>query len=81
MESGERFRPNNELLFLAVDGVALEEGIELFQLNTVFLELFIFGAEVAGWGFALCPSLRAFQDNLFAHRSIMPKGVVRVKAT
>ena len=64
-----------------MDGVALKEGIELFQLNTVFLELFIFCAEVAGWGFALSPSLRALQDDLFAHQGIMPEGVVRVKAT
>ena len=54
-------------------GVALEEGIKLSQLNTVFLELFVLCAEVAGWGFALGPCFRAFKDDLFAHIKTMPE--------
>ena len=54
-------------------GVALEEGIKLSQLNTVFLELFVLCAEVAGWGFPLGPCFRAFKDDLFAHRKMMPE--------
>lgn len=54
-------------------GVALKEGIKLSQLNTVFLELFVLCAEVAGWGFTLGPCFRAFKDDLFAHRKNMPE--------
>ena len=54
-------------------GVALEKGIKLSQLNTVFLELFVLCAEVAGWGFTLGPCFRAFKDDLFAHRKRMPE--------
>ena len=62
-------------------GVALEEGIKLSQLNSVFLELFVLCAEVAGWGFALSPCLSAFKDNLFAHNVVMPEEAGQVKAT
>ena len=64
-----------------MDGVALEEGIELSQFNPVFLELFVLCAEVSGRGFALGPCLRAFKDDLFAHEEMMPEAGVKVKAT
>lgn len=51
-----------------MEGVTLEERIELFQFNTIFLKLFILGAEVAGGGFALGPCFCAFKDDLLAHK-------------
>ena len=73
---GLRKARKRRLFFLAVDGVALEEGIKLPQFNTVFLKLFVLCAEVAGWGFALGPCFRAFKDDLFAHVEIMPEAGV-----
>ena len=61
------------LLFLAVDRVAAQEGIELFQLNSLLLELFIFGAEVTRRGFPLRFGFRALQNDLLAHGEIMPR--------
>lgn len=56
-----------------MEGVALEKGIELFQLNTVFLELFVLCAEIAGWGFTLRPGFGALENDLFAHGVRLPK--------
>ena len=55
------------LLLLAVDGVTAEEGIELFQLNPLLLQLFILGAEVAGRGFSLGLGFSALEDDLLSH--------------
>lgn len=73
--------PARGLLFLAVDSVALEEGVEFFQFNPVLLKLLILRAEVTGWGFSLRPCLRAFENDLLAHTATMNGKGGRVKAS
>jgi len=70
---GQSKARKGRLFFLAVESVALEEGIELFQFNTIFLELFVLRAEITGRGFPLGPCFRAFKDDLFAHKGKMPE--------
>ena len=71
-----------DLLFLAVDGVTTEEGVELFQLNPLLLKLLVLGAKVARRGFSLRSGFRALENDLITHKSeIVPRLVVWVKAT
>ena len=79
--SGEKEESRESLLFLAVNGVAAQEGIKLLQLDPLFLELFILGAEVARGGFALRLGLCALQNDLLAHPERMPRECLGVKAT
>jgi len=57
------------LFFLAVESVAFQKGIELFQFNPVLLKLLILGAEVTRWGFPLRPCFCAFENDLLTHRN------------
>ena len=64
---GKRPRDGARLFLFAVDGVAAQEGIELFQLNPFFLKLFVLGAEITGCGFSLSLGFRALENDLLAH--------------
>ena len=50
----------NELLFLAMEGVTTKKGVEFSEFDSLFLELLIPSAEVAGRGLSLGTGFGAF---------------------
>ena len=50
----------NDLLFLAMESVATKKGVELSEFDSLFLELLVPSAEVAGRGLSLGTGFSAF---------------------
>jgi len=65
---GQAKARRRSLFFLAVESVAFQEGVELFQFNPVLLKLLVLGAEVTRGGFPLRPCFCAFENDLLTHK-------------